>query len=170
MKKQVVWMGVGLLAIVFLAPLVAPAYIPWSGVDNFTSYINIKTGKSRFVRTLWFVRTSERIEDTPVSIALGGHRVDVAEIEEWHPVNTFSPGEKNPPRHRFHSAFYQASQILLVQRLHNLNSVGKRNLAQGLLEAWQKTGGDEGGREYIESLLETDRSERSKETQELKPR
>ncbi|MDP7036263.1 MAG: hypothetical protein QF752_17420 [Planctomycetota bacterium] len=163
MKKQVGWIGAGLVGAVLLAPLVAPSYTPWSGVDKFTSYINIKTGKSRFVRSLWFIQTSEKIDDTPVSIALDGERVDVADIEEWHPVSTYSPGGDDPPRHRFHSAFYQASQILLIQRLRNLNPAGKLAIARGLLETWQKTGGDEGGRIYIESLLESDRPERSKE-------
>lgn len=120
MKKLWILIGV-FVAVLLLAPLVVPIFVPWSGINCQHQDINIKTGQASYSRSLWFVMISERIKDTPLSRALQGETVDVANINAWHRVNTFSPGIRHLPHYKFHSALYQARQMEMTTSMLELS-------------------------------------------------
>ena len=130
------------LALVALPPLMVPVFIPWSEINCEHQEINVRTGQARCSRSLWFVKVSERVEDTALSHALNGETVDVAEIEPWHRVNTFSPGQRNSPHYRYHGAFSQANMFEMLQQMHGLNKADAAGLAREALIQWQTSGND----------------------------
>jgi hypothetical protein len=153
MNKRRIALGVTVAGLL-LAPLVVPIFIPWSGINCRHQDINIKTGQARYSRSLWFVKVSERVEDTPLSVALQGETVDVADIKAWHRVNTFSPGVRHSPHYIFHSALHQAHQMNLFESLHELTPERKEGIAKSILTAWQQSGRDSGADELINKLME----------------
>ena len=153
MKKP--WIAIGVAgAGLLLAPLVVPMVIPWSGINCHHQDINVKTGQARYSRNLWFVKVSERIEDTPLSLALQGDTVDVANIKAWHRVNTFSPGVRYSPHCIFHGALNQVHQMEMLASLNELTPERKKEIAQSILTAWQQTGRDSGADELIHALMD----------------
>lgn len=156
------WISISVVAAVaVLAPLVVPWIIPWSCINCRHEDINIKTGIVRQARYLWFVQVSERFLDTPLSLILDGERVDVAGIEEWQRVNTFSPGAPNSPHYVFHDAVHQALVIDSVEPLQELSLERKRELARAILTSWQQLGNDEGADELLRAEIEKQVSGRS---------
>jgi hypothetical protein len=153
MKKPSMAVGVVVMGLL-LAPLVVPIFIPWSGINCRHQDINIKTGQARYSRSLWFVKVSERIEDTPLSLALQGDSIDVADIKAWHRVNSFSPGVHHSPHYLFHSALHQAHQMGLLESLYDLTPGRKKEIAKAILTAWQQSGRDSGADELIYKLME----------------
>lgn len=147
-----------------LAPLIVPVFVPWSAINCQHQDINIKTGQARYSRCLWFVKISEETKDTPLSAALQGELVDVADIKPWHRVNTFSPGVHYSPHYVFHGALYQANQMNMICTLHDLAPERKREIAKTILALWQNTGRDSGAEEYIHRLIEEGVSSQGVET------
>jgi hypothetical protein len=149
------WMAIGVLvAGLLLAPFIVPLFVPWSGINCEHQDINIKTGQARYSHSLWFIKISERIEDTPLSMALQGETVDVADIQPWQRVNTFSLGIRHSPHYRFHSALPQAKQFEMIEALTDLTPERKSEIAKEILTAWQQTGMATGADEYILSVME----------------
>ena len=154
MKKGRVSIVIGILAAgAFLPPLVVPIFVPWSGINCRHQDINIKTGRARYTRSLWFIKVSERTEDTRLSLALQGETVDVADIKAWHRVNTFSPGVRHSPHYIFHSALSQAHQMEMIESMIKLTPERKRDIAWAILTTWQQSGRDSSADEYIQSLI-----------------
>ena len=153
MKKRRIMIGVAVVGLL-LAPLAVPIFFPWSEINCHHQDINIKTGQARYSRCLWFMKISERIEDTPLSIALKGETVDVTGIKPWHRVNTFSPGLGHSPHYIFHSALDQAHQMKFLEFLHELTPERKKEIAKAILTAWQQSGRDSGADNLINKLME----------------
>jgi hypothetical protein len=153
MKKPRILVGM-LVAGLLLAPFIVPVFVPWSEINCECQEMNIKTGQARYSRRLWFVTMSERIDDTPLSLALQGETVDVADISAWHRVNTFSPGVRHSPHYLFHGALHQAGQFEMIATMSDLNPDRRREVAKGILTAWQQTGRYNGADEYIRSWME----------------
>ena len=151
MKK--LWIAIGVVvAVLLLTPVAAPIFIPWSSINCEHQDINIKTGQARYSRYLWFLKISERIEDTPLSLALQGDTVDVANIEAWQRVNTFSPGIRHSPHYKFHSALAQAHQMEMLESFRELTPERKKQIATDILTAWQQSGSDSSARDLIRKL------------------
>jgi hypothetical protein len=155
MKKRWVLIAVGVIAAgLLLLPLVVPLLIPWTEINCRHDDINIKTGKVRYSRYVWFVKVSEEIRDTPLSLALKGEMVDVADIPAWQRVNTLSPGTGHSPHYFFHAALYQANRFELISSLQNFSPDRKREAAKAILTSWQKSGDYWGADRYLENLEE----------------
>lgn len=152
MKK--LWVKIVLLlATSVLAPLVVPLVAPWSGTNSRHQDINIKTGQARYSRRLWFIKISERIEDTSLSLALQGDTVDVTDTRPWRRVNTLSPGLNHSPHYRFHGALSQARMAEVIYAMYEFTPERKREVAVAVLTAWQESGGDRAAEEYLLGLL-----------------
>jgi hypothetical protein len=147
-------------------PLVMPIIIPWTGINCKHQDINIKTGKVRYTRSLWYITISERVEDTVLSQAIKGHIVDVADVKPWHRVNTFSLYWNYSPHYTFHSALCQVSQVKRFGYIAKLTSKQKQEIAKEILTAWQKSGNDQGASEIISRLQEKAMSSLDKNKQE----
>ena len=153
--KRWVFIAIGVLAAVLvLAPIVVPFFRPWSEINCRNEEINIKTGQARYSRSLWFVRISEQIKDTPLSLALHDETVDVKGIPAWHRVNTFSPGPGagHSPHYIFHAALWQANQMEMIASMRALTPEQKRDAARAIMTAWQKSGSYGGAGEVLENL------------------
>jgi hypothetical protein len=151
-KKRISIIVVIIVAVLLLAPLVVPKFVPWSGINCRHQEINIKTGQARYSRILWFIKISERVEDTPLSLVLQGETEDVANITPWHRVNTSSPGIHHSPHYMFHSAFGQAKDLELVLDMHNASELQRKDAAVGLLAIWQTSGNDSKAGTYLNEL------------------
>ena len=154
MKVKRKWLVIAVCAgMVLLAPLAVPVFIPWSDINSLHQDINIKTGQARYSRSVWFITVSETIEETPISAALGGESVDVADIEGWHRVNTFSPGVvHHSPHYRFHSALHQTEDLNLILEMLQPSAEQRREIAKTLFTLWQTSGCDSGADEYLKEL------------------
>jgi len=144
-RPSIVWTIVFLWLAIALLPVIVPVFFPWSEINCRHEEINIKTGQARFTRKIWFLSFGERLEDTELSLAMKGMRVDVANIGEWQRVNTFSPGLNHSPNYLFHGAFAQAGRVAVVEEAGE----ARFNLARELLANWQETGDDSRGNELI---------------------
>jgi hypothetical protein len=140
MKK--LWIVVVLVGGLILALFLVPIFIPLSGINCQHQDINIKTGQARYSRCVWFMKISERMEETPLSRALNGEKVDVAEVKDWHRVNTFSPGVHHSPHYRFHGALAQVRKFEMLQEMYKLDPTNSAGIAKQLLVEWQTTGSD----------------------------
>jgi len=144
-------MGV-LVACLILAPIVVPIFVPWSAINCRQQEINVKTGRARHSRYLWFLKASETVRDTPLSVALDGEVVYAAPIKPWHRVNTFSPGISNSPHYVFHGAFSQAREMEMICEMIDATPAQKRDIAREILTLWQQAGGDWGCDDYLLEL------------------
>ena len=124
----------------------------WSKIYCRHEDINIKTGQYRVSRVLCFVQISQQIEDTPLSHALQGEAVDVAEIKAWHRVNSFYRGRKHSPHYIFHGVFGQSKELELIMDMHNMSEGQCKDVTIGLLSAWQESGNDSKARTYLDEL------------------
>ena len=141
-------------AILIAGPWVVPRLVPWSAIHCRDQEINIKTGQARYSRYLWYIKVSERAEDTILSKVLGGESVDVADIVPWHMVNRFSPGLHHSPHYRFHGALSQTRQIELLFQLLEPDVQRKKQIVQNLLTLWQTHGSDYEASRYLATLSE----------------
>ena len=153
------WMAIGVLAAgLLLAPFIVPILFPWSGINNEHQDINIKTGQARYSHNLWFIKISQRIEDTALSRALQGETVDVADIKPWQRVNTFSPGLRHSPHYHFHGALSQAKLFEMTELMPDLTPERKKEIAKETLAAWQCAGHD-GGADVLRLMEEATTSD-----------
>ena len=149
-KKWIVLIAV--TAILFFAPLAMPIIFPWTGINCRHQDINIKTGRVRNTRSLWYITILEKVEDTVLSEAMKGNIVDVADIKPWHRVNTFSPYLNYSPHYIFHSALSQVNQIKQFAPIAKLTPKQKQEIAREILLAWQKSGNDQGADKIVSRL------------------
>lgn len=146
LKKRNILIAVTLFVIVVLL-------IPtWSKLYCRHEDINIKTGQSRITRFLCSFQMSQQINDTPLSRALQGETIDVADIQAWHRVNTFYWGRKYSPHYIFHGAFGQAKELELILDMLNASDVQRKNATIGLLSTWQKSGNDSKAETFLNEL------------------
>jgi hypothetical protein len=151
-QKRISIIVVIIVAVLLLAPLVVPKFVPWSGINCRHQEINIKTGQARYSRILWFIKISERVEDTPLSLVLHGETLNVNNIKPWHRVNTFSTGIHHSPHYIFHSAFGQARDLVLILDMHNSSELQRKDAVVGLLAIWQKSGNGSKAGTYLNEL------------------
>lgn len=149
-SKRFIILTVGVL---FLAPFLVPLFIPWSTINCQCQDINIKTGQARYSHYVWFVKVSERVEETPLSRALDGELVDVAELNAWQRVNTRSLWVKHSPHYVFHGALFQVRQIEKLYEQSNFTDGERKKIAKNLLEIWQRNGSCFSGNDYIQQLM-----------------
>lgn len=155
---------------ILLAPLIVPIFQPWSEINCEHQEINIKTGQSRYSRSLWFIRISERIEDTILSLALQGEIVDVSDIEAWHRVNTFSPGLHHSPHYAFHGAFAQAHEVGMLRDMYKLDSASTRDIARQVLVEWQANRSYFAAGKYLrKKMMELEESRKTSSTVPSEP-
>lgn len=163
MKRPWTLIAIGVAGLL-LAPVVVPLFVPWTGINCRSQEINIKTGHARYARFLWFVKISERVEETTLSLALQGATVDVAEIKEWHRVNTFSPWFQHSPHYAFHGALNQIRQLEAIEELEKVEGrestpERKREIASQIMTSWQHSGGDSGAKAILYRLSQETFSE-----------
>lgn len=152
MKKSGILIGV-VATILILPPLIVPLFIPWSEINCRHEDINIKNGQARYSRCVWFMQVSSRVEDTPLSLALGGSSLGPDDLEPWHHANTFSPGVSHSPHHRFHAALWQARMAGDLFEMLDASPERRREISANILKLWQQSGNDFEVNDYLDTLM-----------------
>jgi len=153
MRRPIVWGIIGVVAALVMIPVVVPlVFMPWTKLNCEQQDINIKTGQARYTRYIWYVKTSERIDDTAISKALQGETVDVAAVKPWQRVNTFSLGVLHSPNYLFHGAFGQIREMAMADKVTKFTPERRREVARTMLELWQKSGNYHGCKDYVRKL------------------
>jgi hypothetical protein len=153
MKKRLL-IAIVPVAVLLAGPWVVPFVAPWLRINCRSQEINIKTGQVRYSRYLWYIKISERLEDTILSKVLGGESVDAADIAPWHRVNTFSPGLHHSPHYRFHGALSQAHEIELLFEMLEPDAQRKQQIVRDVLRLWQTKGDYFEAERHIATLSE----------------
>ena len=152
MSKGFIWSLVAILigvVVVCILPTLSMRHPSWNCSKQ---EINIKTGQARDSRYIAGIRLSEKTHETALSLVLTGS-VDVANIREWHTVNTFSPPWKNySPHYRFHGALAQAHEAGSLFTCYELPQTTRTEIAINLLAMWQTNGSYFAAGEYIRQL------------------
>jgi hypothetical protein len=152
MKKSGILIGV-VATILVLPPLIVPLFIPWSEINCRHEDINIKNGQARYSRCVWYMQISSRVEDTPLSLALGGSSLGRDDVESWHHANTFSPGVHHSPHYRFHAALWQAHTAGVFFEMLDASPERRREISANILKLWQQSGDYGGAGEYLHKLM-----------------
>ena len=143
-RRRWFWLGLLLLvAAIALPPLIIPLYNPWLHINYHSTDINLQTGQQREIQYLWYITVEERVTETPLSLALGGERISVAPIAEWHVVYLHAPHYIS--MHTiFHGALADAHAFGELADLLKLDAARRRTIAREILQTWQKNGRDSG--------------------------
>lgn len=116
--------------------------------------INIKTGQVRFTRYIWFIKVSERVEDTVLSLALEGEKVDVSDVEPWRIGATYSPGVLRSPQYGFTLGLLEIEQLKKFDEIIGLTSVPKREISAMILTLWQQDGNCRSAQKYLNGIID----------------
>jgi hypothetical protein len=158
--RRVCSMGIVLLVVAFVALYVIPTFIPWTPLNCLYEDVDICTGRSRVSWYLAFCKVSERVHETALSRVLPRELIEGVR-PHWERVNTFSPGVRHSPHHRFHGASSQIRDLELLWQNANVDELTKRKMALHLLVLWQFDGSYILAGHYIQGLLGlTDQSQR----------
>ncbi len=137
----------------FLSTIV-PFFDPSSEINCRHVDIDIKTGRVRDSRYLWYFEIERREGDSFLSEALEGERVDVAEIEDWHHIRTTSFAARFSPHYRFHGVLHQIRRIEIANSISDFTPERKKQIARELLTRWQTDGGYMPAEPFVESVLD----------------
>ncbi len=134
------------------SPRIYPVHFPT--INCTLSEINIQTGKGRYSKYLFFIRTDRRTYATPLSEALDAPVADSQRPSDgWRSVGQFSPPKiRYSPHYSFHSALSQARRVGYFFAVLDLSAEEKAQIAKDILRAWQKQQGDYGAKEIIQKL------------------
>ena len=98
------------------------------------------------------LKLSDRIEETPLSLALAGETVNVVDIEPWHFAGRSWPYQRTRITYRFSGALTEAKQFGMIAEMLELSAERKMDIATEILTLWQRTGRVGGSTEYMVSL------------------
>ncbi len=154
MKKRIkitIWT---IVAILFLAPIILPRFEPWTWTELNCVHaeINIKTGKARYSSYLWYMKISERIEETPLSLTLQGETIDIKEIQSWRLFHSSSPGINHSPHYLFGAALSQAKELDIIVENLSLSPERKKEIARKILTLWQESEDYGSASDYLTSI------------------
>ncbi len=155
MNKRISIIVLAILSVGFMYPVWYDLYNDHFPTINCTiSEINIQTGKGRYSKYLFFIRTDGRTYDTPLSEALDAPVTDSQRPSDgWRTVCQFSPpGKGYSPHYNFHGALSQVSRAGQYFSVLDLSAEEKAQIAKDILRAWQKEQGDSGADEIIQKL------------------
>lgn len=138
---------VGLLALSLLG------VFPWSGINCWTSEVDIHSGRTRATRSLLWITTIGPPEDSGLTRALVP--ADLAgRPADWHPVVTLSPRLHYSPHYYYHGAMSQIHLLRLGWENGRATPAARRESARRVLRLWQASGGYHRADDYILALLD----------------
>jgi hypothetical protein len=153
-KRRWIWLAVG--GVIFLVGVGMIALYPgagaWSPVNCWHYDVDIRTGKTRYLRYLFLVNTRTEIKDSALSLALSPEeRTDIP--PEWRRVNTFSPGVHHSPHYTYHGALNQIRELEGTWEMFSFTPEQKRKSARDVLALWQRSGSDSAVSRYLGDLF-----------------
>jgi hypothetical protein len=148
MKLPRLWIVLGVVVVVLASAVLMSGFINYRQED-----INIKTGRARHARYVFFLKMSQAIEDTPLSVALEGQVIDVSPIQAWHSVNTLRFGTRSCTHYAFSDALVQARELTLLSETYDLTPPERTNIAREVLTRWQMAGRDSSAEGYLRDVM-----------------
>lgn len=151
-RPRLRWALAAALCVPGLAFLATEAGAPLPAEINCRSdEVDIRTGRVRHTRYLFFVPIRRRVEDSVLSRALPPAVLSAAS-PDWHRVNTFRPGSLISVHHRFHGALGQIRTLENLLQSATFTPGATRAVAARILGMWQNSGGDSGVDDYLRAL------------------
>ncbi len=146
--KRIFLIGVlCVLAVLTLIPLVVPVFVPWTTLNCRSLYIDIRSGRTRFVRHLYFIPIRDEVHETSCSRSLFPNR-DYPP-PDWKMDTRLSPYLRNSPHYALHGA---ATTMRMIDMESELSEEEKNTLRRQILHLWQS---GKGKHEAKNLLLET---------------
>ena len=139
------------------------ASLPWTqsmffGADSYVLMnchqddIDIRSGRVRYRRYLYFALIAETTRDSVLSLALA--RDDAEDIApDWHPAITKGPGLPHI-HYIFHGALSQVHSVEEAWKWAEFSPEAKRIVAKRVLELWQEGGNDDAADAYIYAVTD----------------
>ena len=123
-----------------LLPLVIPMFHPWTALNCVETDVNIATGHVRKARSLWYLKISERTEETALSKSL--KKDPKNHPSAWRRVTITSVGSAHSRHTAYHAAHHQIRMYEQLCEQQNLPKREREALAISLAKSWQETEGD----------------------------
>ena len=120
------------LVVLALIPLVVPFFIPWTMLNCRTLYIDIQSGRTRFVRHLYFIPIRDEIHETSCSRSLYPNRNYPP--PDWRIDTRLSPYLRNSPHYALHGA---VTIMRMIDMESELTEKEKYTLRKQILHLWQ---------------------------------
>ena len=134
-KKQKLW----LLFLILIVLIVFIFTVPrWWKLCYRCEDVDIKSGRIRYTRHLFYCKVSEKIEDTILTKALGEFAEGVQ--PDWRRVSTFSLGVRHSNHYVYHGAIVQILLVAMIWQSSPFSDEAKRHMAQTILDKWQADG------------------------------
>lgn len=127
--------------------------VTWSPVNCWCHDVDIRSGRLRYTRYIFWMPVRHRIEESALSTALfpnGGG----GEPAEWHHVLTFSPGVHYSPNYVFHAAIGQIRKLEGCWSGGKFTPEARQASARRVLQLWQQRGNDSAADDYLRALGE----------------
>jgi hypothetical protein len=133
-------------------PLSLAGLFPWSGLNCWTTEIDVYSGRSRYTRYLYWIPIKRSFFDTALTKELTPE--DLSGLpSEWHPVDTGSPRIHHSPHHVYHGALSQIRDLEYLWKRTGANKELRRSNAIQILRLWQK-GDDLDAQHFLDKILE----------------
>jgi hypothetical protein len=118
-------------------PLSLAGLFPWSGLNCWTTEIDVYSGRSRFTRYLYWIPIKRSFLDTALTKEFTPE--DLSGLpSEWHPVYTGSPRIHHSPHHVYHGALSQIRDLEDFWKRTGANEELRRSNTIQFLRLWQK--------------------------------
>ena len=140
-KKRKRWFVILFFIFVIVLLLIIPVFTDplskWTNVNSTYDDIDIKTGRTRRTRYLFYCKVNEKIEDSILTEAIG--KFNENEQPDWHHVYKSYPG-KSSPHYAYHGAISQIHEVEMLWKLFTFSDEAKKHMAQTVLDKWQTDG------------------------------
>lgn len=143
------WVLVALIGVPIALCLVG--VIPWTPVNCEYQDVDISSGRLRFTRCFFWIPVRQQVEDSALTKFLAPEDLGRAP-PEWRRVNTFSPGVRHSPHHRYHGAVSQIESLSGLWDLSQFTPGARRASARRMLELWRRGGSYFAASEYLDAL------------------
>ena len=138
----------------FLAPIVAPIFSPWSRINCREQEIDVLSGLRQDTRFIYWLPVSQKVSGTSLSKALSVNESE-ARDRRWNHVNSFGPYTRHSPHYIYHSAFSQIRNLEMIWDMFEVDAAERAATAKGLLREWQTTGTDSSADAYLQEIMKT---------------
>jgi hypothetical protein len=146
-KNQKLWLVVLILIVLIVFIFTMPS---WWKLCYRCEDVDIKSGRIRHTRYLFYCKISEKIDNTILTEALGESAKDVQ--PDWRRVSTFSLGIRHSTHYVYHGAIVQIRLVGMIWQMSPFSDEAKRQVARTILDKWQADGHCFGVDNYIRDL------------------
>jgi hypothetical protein len=135
-KRLILSIYLCILLLLAAFPLSEAGLFPWSGLNCWTSEIDVYSGQRRYTRYLYWIPTQTSIYDTAITKELTPENLKGLPTK-WYLVNTGSPQIHHSPHYRYHGAWEQIRDLEDLWKRTGATKESRRFTAIQILRLWQ---------------------------------